>query len=73
MSNTGAAANSNNSPGAGAEDDNDLTRIQALLEARGLPPHFFGSLGPRMQQILHRSMGAGTNSKAQQYLQSKIF
>nr|XP_039262468.1 E3 ubiquitin-protein ligase TRIP12-like [Styela clava] len=50
-------------------EDSDVNRLQALLEARGLPPHFLGNLGPRMQQILHRSMGSGMNSKAQQYLQ----
>ncbi|XP_072379801.1 E3 ubiquitin-protein ligase TRIP12 isoform X1 [Diabrotica undecimpunctata] len=48
-------------PGADSEsDDSEVGRLQALLEARGLPPHLFGALGPRMQQMLHRSMG--TNS-----------
>ncbi|XP_057663764.1 E3 ubiquitin-protein ligase TRIP12 isoform X1 [Diorhabda carinulata] len=47
--------------GADSEsDDSEVGRLQALLEARGLPPHLFGALGPRMQQMLHRSMG--TNS-----------
>jgi E3 ubiquitin-protein ligase TRIP12 len=50
-------------------------RLQALLEARGLPPHLFGALGPRMQHLLHRSIGgsgagsAGSSSKVQQLLQ----
>lgn len=26
-------------------DDPDVGRLQALLEARGIPPHVFGSLG----------------------------
>lgn len=30
-------------------DDPDVGRLQALLEARGIPPHVFGSLG------IHRS------------------
>nr|XP_026689713.1 E3 ubiquitin-protein ligase TRIP12 [Ciona intestinalis] len=50
-------------------DEPDMSRLQALLEARGLPSHFFGTLGPRVQQILHRSVNNGTNSKAQQLLQ----
>ncbi|CAB3980054.1 E3 ubiquitin- ligase TRIP12, partial [Paramuricea clavata] len=48
--------------------DEDLSRLQALLEARGLPPHLFGSLGPRMHQLLHRSMSGGVNGKVQQLL-----
>ncbi|XP_046854007.1 E3 ubiquitin-protein ligase TRIP12-like isoform X2 [Xenia sp. Carnegie-2017] len=48
--------------------DDDLSRLQALLEARGLPPHLFGSLGPRMHQLLHRSMSGGVNGKVQQLL-----
>lgn len=37
-------------------DESEMGRLQALLEARGLPPHLFGSLAPRMQQLLHRGM-----------------
>uniref|UniRef100_A0A1B6CDK3 E3 ubiquitin-protein ligase n=1 Tax=Clastoptera arizonana TaxID=38151 RepID=A0A1B6CDK3_9HEMI len=60
--------------GGGAErdsesDDSEVGRLQALLEARGLPPHLLGALGPRMQHLLHRSMGANCSSKAQQLLQ----
>lgn len=47
--------------GADSEsDDSEVGRLQALLEARGLPlpPHLFGALGPRMQHLLHRSMGS---------------
>ncbi|KAH7961530.1 hypothetical protein HPB52_009578 [Rhipicephalus sanguineus] len=40
----------------------------ALLEARGLPPHLFGALGPRMQHFLHRSIGSSASSRAQQLL-----
>lgn len=48
-------------PGADSEsDDSEVGRLQALLEARGLPPHLFGALGPRMQHLLHRSMGANS-------------
>ncbi|XP_013778614.1 E3 ubiquitin-protein ligase TRIP12-like isoform X4 [Limulus polyphemus] len=50
-------------------DDNEMGRLQALLEARGLPPHLFGALGPRMQHLLHRSMGSSASSKAHQLLQ----
>lgn len=50
-----------------------MGRLQALLESRGLPPHLFGALGPRMQHLLHRSMGgsgasSGSSSKVQQLL-----
>ncbi|XP_039296101.1 E3 ubiquitin-protein ligase TRIP12 isoform X2 [Nilaparvata lugens] len=59
--------------GGGAErdsesDDSEVGRLQALLEARGLPPHLLGALGPRMQHLLHRSIGASSSSKAQQLL-----
>ncbi|GAB0099203.1 E3 ubiquitin-protein ligase TRIP12 [Sergentomyia squamirostris] len=50
-------------------DDSEVGRLQALLEARGVPPHLFGALGPRMHHLLHRSMGANSSSKAQQLLQ----
>lgn len=49
-------------PGADSEsDDSEVGRLQALLEARGLPPHLFGALGPRMQHLLHRSMGSNSS------------
>lgn len=49
-------------PGADSEsDDSEVGRLQALLEARGLPPHLFSALGPRMQHLLHRSMGANSS------------
>ena len=41
-------------------DESEMGRLQALLEARGLPPHLFGSLAPRMQQLLHRGMSSTT-------------
>ncbi|CAO1401704.1 unnamed protein product [Diamesa hyperborea] len=50
-------------------DDSEVGRLQALLEARGLPPHLFSALGPRMHHLLHRTMGANSSSKAQQLLQ----
>lgn len=50
-------------------DDSEVGRLQALLEARGLPPHLFGALGPRMHHLLHRTMGASSTSKAQTLLQ----
>ncbi|XP_014682020.1 PREDICTED: E3 ubiquitin-protein ligase TRIP12-like [Priapulus caudatus] len=59
-----AAANS----GESESEDSEMGRLQALLEARGLPPHLFGALGPRMHQLLHRSMGSSASNKAQQLL-----
>lgn len=41
-------------------DDSEVGRLQALLEARGLPTHLLGALGPRVQHLLHRSMGASS-------------
>uniref|UniRef100_T1IVF8 E3 ubiquitin-protein ligase n=1 Tax=Strigamia maritima TaxID=126957 RepID=T1IVF8_STRMM len=58
--------------GDSESDDNEMGRLQALLEARGLPPHLFGALGPRMQHLLHRSMGNSTSNKAQQLLQGLL-
>ncbi|XP_048518529.1 E3 ubiquitin-protein ligase TRIP12 isoform X1 [Dendroctonus ponderosae] len=57
-------------PGVDSEsDDSEVGRLQALLEARGLPPHLFGALGPRMQHLLHRSMGSNSSvAKAQALL-----
>ncbi|XP_060069438.1 E3 ubiquitin-protein ligase TRIP12-like [Ylistrum balloti] len=50
-------------------EEADMGRLQALLEARGLPSQLFGALGPRMHQLLHRTMGGGNISKAQQLIQ----
>jgi len=50
-------------------DDSEVGRLQALLEARGLPPQLFSALGPRMHHLLHRTMGTNSTSKAQQLLQ----
>ncbi|XP_012882702.1 PREDICTED: E3 ubiquitin-protein ligase TRIP12 isoform X8 [Dipodomys ordii] len=67
--------------GESESDDSEMGRLQALLEARGLPPHLFGPLGPRMSQLFHRTIGSGAmlgiesrvshmlGSKAQQLLQ----
>ncbi|KAL0280843.1 UNVERIFIED_CONTAM: hypothetical protein PYX00_002014 [Menopon gallinae] len=52
-----------------SDDNNEVGRLQALLESRGLPPHLFGALGPRVQHLLNRSMGVSSSSKAQQLLQ----
>lgn len=49
--------------GDSESDDGEVGRLQALLEARGLPPHVFGALGPRMQHLLNRSMGASSGMK----------
>lgn len=55
--------------GDSESDENDMGRLQALLEARGLPPHLFGALAPRVQTLLQRSVGPNTVSKAHQLLQ----
>lgn len=43
-----------------SDDSSEVGKLQALLEQRGLPPQLFGALGPRMQSLLHRTMGANT-------------
>ncbi|XP_043926988.1 E3 ubiquitin-protein ligase TRIP12 isoform X2 [Protopterus annectens] len=75
-SSQGAAASSSvagavgmTTSGESESDDSEMGRLQALLEARGLPPHLFGPLGPRMSQLFHRTIGSGASSKAQQLLQ----
>uniref|UniRef100_A0A182RF34 E3 ubiquitin-protein ligase n=1 Tax=Anopheles funestus TaxID=62324 RepID=A0A182RF34_ANOFN len=69
-SGSGAAGSSGVPPHPDSEsDDSEVGRLQALLEARGLPPHLFGALGPRMHHLLHRTMGTSSSSKAQQLLQ----
>lgn len=70
-----AAGTSGTQPGTSGHhpdsesDDSEVGRLQALLEARGLPPQLFSALGPRMHTLLHRTMGASSSSKAQQLLQ----
>lgn len=70
-----AAGTSSTQPGTSGHhpdsesDDSEVGRLQALLEARGLPPQLFSALGPRMHTLLHRTMGANSSSKAQQLLQ----
>ena len=50
-------------------EEADMGRLQAMLEARGFPPHLAGVLGPRMHNlILNRSMAPTTMSRAQQLL-----
>uniref|UniRef100_A0A8D8MAI1 E3 ubiquitin-protein ligase n=1 Tax=Cacopsylla melanoneura TaxID=428564 RepID=A0A8D8MAI1_9HEMI len=73
MSGAGGASSSGAAAGLldSESEDSEVGRLQALLEARGLPPHLFGALGPRVQHLLHRSMGpSSTATKAQQLLVS---
>lgn len=52
-----------------SSEEGEVGRLQALLEARGLPPHLLGALGPRMQHLLHRTVSANSAaSKAGQLL-----
>ncbi|XP_052747423.1 E3 ubiquitin-protein ligase TRIP12 [Bicyclus anynana] len=71
----GATAGSSGVAGASAvaeessSEEGEVGRLQALLEARGLPPHLLGALGPRMQHLLHRTVTANSAaSKAAQLL-----
>ncbi|XP_059049375.1 E3 ubiquitin-protein ligase TRIP12 [Achroia grisella] len=69
----GAAGAGGGGAGAAGEEssseEGEVGRLQALLEARGLPPHLLGALGPRMQHLLHRTVTANSAaSKAAQLL-----
>lgn len=59
--------------GDSESDDGEVGRLQALLEARGLPPHVFGALGSRMQHLLNRSMGASSGITLLSSFFSKLF
>lgn len=50
-------------------DEVEMGRLQAILEARGVPTHLLGALGPRMQTLLHRTIGSSSSSKAHQLVQ----
>lgn len=65
---SGGPSGMSGTTGDSESDDGEVGRLQALLEARGLPPHVFGALGSRMQHLLNRSMGASSAAKAQQLL-----
>ncbi|XP_026324123.1 E3 ubiquitin-protein ligase TRIP12 isoform X4 [Hyposmocoma kahamanoa] len=69
---SGPAAGASGGAGATEEsssEEGEVGRLQALLEARGLPPHLLGALGPRMQHLLHRTVAANSAaSKAAQLL-----
>lgn len=60
---SGGPSGMSGTTGDSESDDGEVGRLQALLEARGLPPHVFGALGPRMQHLLNRSMGASSGMK----------
>ncbi|XP_065056615.1 E3 ubiquitin-protein ligase TRIP12-like [Rhopilema esculentum] len=49
-------------------EDLEMSRLQALLEARGLPSHLFGNLGPRMHLLLQRTFSSSAGTKAQQLI-----
>ncbi|OQV21334.1 E3 ubiquitin-protein ligase TRIP12 [Hypsibius exemplaris] len=50
-------------------DEFDVNRLQALLEARGLPSSLFSNLGPRFQQMLGR-IGSQAGGSTQCYNKS---
>ncbi|XP_013193092.2 E3 ubiquitin-protein ligase TRIP12 isoform X1 [Amyelois transitella] len=65
----GSGAGSSAAAEESSSEEGEVGRLQALLEARGLPPHLLGALGPRMQHLLHRTVTANSAaSKAAQLL-----
>lgn len=65
----GSSSSQDGEAGLGLEES-DISRLQAILEARGLPAHLFGSLGPRMHLLLHKTFNSGAGTKAQQLITS---
>lgn len=55
-----SAASVVNAAEESSSEEGEVGRLQALLEARGLPPHLLGALGPRMQHLLHRTVTANS-------------
>jgi len=51
------------------QDEVEMSRLQAMLEARGVPSHLLGALAPRVQTLLHRTIGSSSSSKAHQLVQ----
>lgn len=49
-------------------DESDMSRLQTILESRGLPPHLLGI--PRMHNLFYRSFNNSSNTKATQLLTS---
>lgn len=69
----GGSASAEGGFGGDEMDDHDMGRLQAMLEARGFPPHLAGVLGPRMHHlILNRAMTPSATTKAQQLLQVNV-
>ncbi|XP_040569275.1 E3 ubiquitin-protein ligase TRIP12 [Lepeophtheirus salmonis] len=50
--------------GGTESEEQDMGRLQAMLEARGFPPHLAGVLGPRMHHFMLNRGGGGTSSSA---------
>eukprot|EP00096_Caligus_rogercresseyi_P008028 TRINITY_DN26290_c0_g1_i1.p2 TRINITY_DN26290_c0_g1~~TRINITY_DN26290_c0_g1_i1.p2 ORF type:complete len:104 (-),score=44.23 TRINITY_DN26290_c0_g1_i1:1-312(-) len=64
---SGAGGSSSTSAAASGaaldSEEQDMGRLQAMLEARGFPPHLAGVLGPRMHHfMLNRGAAAGPSS-----------
>lgn len=57
---SGAGAGASAAAEESSSEEGEVGRLQALLEARGLPPHLLGALGPRMQHLLHRTVTANS-------------
>ena len=54
--------------------DNDtsaeFSRLNDLLQSRGLPSHIVNAFGSKVQQFLHRTMSSGVSSRSQQLITS---
>lgn len=70
LAGSGGSSGSQDGDSPAGLEEGDMSRLQALLEARGLPAHLFGSLGPRMHLLLHKTFNSGAGTKAQQLILS---
>ncbi|KAF6033617.1 hypothetical protein EB796_008077 [Bugula neritina] len=59
----GSSSGAEGATGGSAGHDVDMARLQAMLEARGVPPHMFGSLESNMRNIIQRSMCSSAMNK----------
>ena len=61
----------NNQGEQSSNDDNTrrMAEFEQLFQARGIPPHFFSNLAPRMQQFLQQHMMPMPNARSSQIIQ----
>ena len=58
-------------PSESSNDENSrrMQEFEQLFQQRGIPPHFFSNLAPRMQQFLQQHMMPMANARSSQIIQ----